>query len=153
MIEDDFSYLPISLRAFLKAAGFSGSVRSVKKIKYPTGVLTTIGITGDKVGFLTLTMSEGNAVSLAKRFANLMEIPIASQELSDSHLEALAELTNQIAGRVVMFMEDHKLNCSITPPTVMSGGGISFSLNTMKVHRIFKISLKTSYFYVSIGIK
>ncbi|MBB6479025.1 chemotaxis protein CheX [Spirochaeta isovalerica] len=153
MIEDDFSYLPVSLRAFLKAAGFSGSVRSVKKIKCHANVLTAVGITGDKVGFLTLTMDQENAVTLSRRFANLMEIPIASEELDDSHLEALAELTNQIAGRVVMFMEENKTNCSITPPSIMSGGDISFSLNTMKVHRIYKITLKNSYFYVSVGIK
>jgi len=153
VIDDDFSYLSNSLREFLKAAGFSGSVRSVKNTKGTTNVLTTLGITGDRVGFLTMAMDRDNAVNLSRSFARLMEIPIASEELNDTHLEALAELTNQIAGRVVMHMEDNNTNCSITPPSVMSGGDISLNFKTMKIHRIFKVTLKTSYFYVSIGMK
>jgi CheY-specific phosphatase CheX len=151
--KNDFAYLSSSLEEFLKEAGFTGSVESVDETNEPTGVLTTLGITGDKVGFLTLTMGNKNAVLISRRFARLMEIPIESDELSDAHLEALAELTNQIAGRVVMFMEDNQLNCSITPPSVMSGGDISFSLKTMKIHRTFKITLSKGHFFVTIGIK
>lgn len=150
---DDFSYLSSSLEDFLKDAGFSSAINPVENIESQTSVLTTVGITGDKVGFLTLAMDTENAVSLSRLFSKLMEIPIDKNELSDAHLEALAELTNQISGRVVMFMEDHDLNCSITPPSIMSGGDISFSLKTMNFSKTFKVDGKHGFFYITIGIK
>lgn len=153
MSKNNFAYLSTSLENFLNVAGFSGSVKEVEEIYEPTGVLVTLGITGDKMGFLTLTTGNQDAVLISQQFAGLMEIPIKSDELSDTHLEALAELTNQIAGRVVMFMEDNDLNCEITPPSVMSGGNISFSLKTMKTHHTFKITLSKGHFFVSIGMK
>ncbi|MBI9097751.1 MAG: chemotaxis protein CheX, partial [Spirochaetaceae bacterium] len=118
-------YLENSLKDFLVDAGFSSSITPIDEITDKANVMATVGITGDKVGFLTLSMELNNAVKLSRGFAELMEIPINSKEFSDSHIEALSELSNQIAGRVVMYMEDNDLNCSITPPTVLSGGNIS----------------------------
>lgn len=153
MENDDFSYLLNSLENFLEDAGFSGSIDSVDDIQDKTSVLATVGITGDRVGFLTLSMNRDNALALSKFFAGLMEIPIDSDDFSTPHLEALSELSNQIAGRVVMYMEENGLNCSITPPSVMSGGDISFSLKTLKLTRFFKIDGPYGHFYITFGIK
>lgn len=153
MEKDDFDYLQRSLENFLDDAGFSVTLKPVDALKGSTNLMATVGITGDKVGFLTLSMDEANSISLSRRFAELMGIPIESDDFSDQHIEALAELSNQISGRVVMFMEEYGTNCSITPPTVMSGGDISFSLKFMRLTRQFSVEGKYGIFYITIGIK
>lgn len=153
MEKDDFSYLSASLEDFLKEARFSSSVTKVDQADEKTSILATVGITGELVGYLTLSMDHKNGLTLSKRFAELMEIPIASNDFSDQHMEALAELSNQISGRVVMHMEEEGINCSITPPSVMSGGDISFSLKSLKTHRLYRVDGDHGFFYVSIGIK
>lgn len=153
MKNNNLSYLSSSLKDFLVDAGFSSTILPVENITGQTNVMATIGITGDEVGFLTLSIELENAVRLSKRFAELMEIPIESDDFSTPHLEAIAEFTNQISGRVVMFMEDNNLNCSITPPTVMTGGDISINLKTLKQTRIFKVEGQYGYFFITIGIK
>ena len=146
-------YLENSLKDFLVDAGFSSSITPIDEITDKANVMATVGITGDKVGFLTLSMELNNAVKLSRGFAELMEIPIISKEFSDSHIEALSELSNQIAGRVVMYMEDNDLNCSITPPTVLSGGNISINHKTLNNTYFFKAHGQYGFFYITIGLK
>ena len=153
MENDNLSYIINSLKDFLADAGFASSIAPVSNVADQTNVMATVGITGEMVGFLTLSMNTDNAVNLSKFFADLMEIPIDSDDFSNPHLEAISELSNQIAGRVVMFMEDHDLNCSITPPSVMSGGEISINLKTLDVTQIFKVEGQFGYFYIAIGLK
>ncbi len=147
------SYLSSSLSSFLSDAGFTSTIHPVEDISGQINVMATVGITGDKVGFLTLSSELNNAVKLSKIFAELMEIPIDSDVFSDPHLEAISEFTNQISGRVVMFMEDNELNCSITPPTVLSGGDISINLKTLEHTEIFRVEGQYGFFYITIGIK
>lgn len=144
------SYL---LSSFLNEAGFSSTIHPVESISGQVNVMATVGITGDKVGFLTLSSELSNAVKLSKIFAELMEIPIDSDVFSNQHLEAISEFTNQISGRVVMFMEDNDLNCSITPPTVLSGGDISINLKTLEHTEIFRVEGQYGCVYITIGIK
>lgn len=153
MRNNKLSYLSNSLNDFLIDAGFSSTIQSVSEISGQTNVMSTVGITGDRVGFLTLSIELNNAVRLSNQFAQLMEIPIDSNDFSNLHLEAISELTNQISGRVVMFMENNDLNCSITPPTVISGGDISINLKTLKHTEIFKVEGLYGFFHITIGIK
>ena len=153
MENEKLSYLLNSLKDFLDDAGFDSSIVPVPDIQGKTNVMATIGITGERVGFLTLSLDLENAVKVSKFFAQLMEIPIDADDFSDPHLEALSELSNQSAGRVVMFMEDNNINCSITPPTVMSGGDISINLKTLKQTECFKIEGSYGFFFITIGLK
>lgn len=153
MSEEDFSYLLNSLEDFFQDAKFSAKISETTEEGKKVSILTTVGLTGDKVGFLTLSMDDANGISISEHYAKLMGIPINSKDLSDHHIEALLELTNQISGRVVMFMEENSINCSITPPSFMSGGEISLSFKTMKHTRKFKISGDFGHFHITIGIK
>ncbi len=153
MENKDFSYLLDSLKDFLNEAGFKSSVKTESEISCKINVLATIGITGDKVGFLTLSTDFENAVSLSRLFAKLMEIPFQSDNFGELHIEAISELSNQIAGRVVMFMENNSLNCSITPPSVLSGGNISFNSESLQQTKLFRVEGEFGLFFISIGFK
>lgn len=153
MENQKISYLSSSLDNFLSDAGLSSTIHSVDNISGQINVMATVGITGDKVGFLTLSSELKNAVQLSNIFAQLMEIPIDSDVFSESHHEAISEFTNQISGRVMMFMENNELNCSITPPTVISGGDISINLKTLNHTEFFRVEGKYGYFYITIGLK
>lgn len=153
MENDNLTYLLSSLKDFLTDASFSSEITPVSEIPGQINLMATVGITGDKVGFLTLSMNQKNALSLSRFFAELMEIPIDSDDFSNAHIEALSELSNQIAGRVVMYMEDNNINCTITPPTVLSGGDISINLKTLRKTEFFKIEGRYGFFYITIGIK
>lgn len=153
MENDDFNYLVNSLENFLEDAGFTSTVKSVDDIDSHISVMATVGITGDRMGFLTISMNLENGIRLSQRFSQLMGIPIESNDFSDPHMEALSELSNQISGRVVMYMEENGTNCSITPPSLMSGGDISFSLKSMKLTRLFRVDGSYGFFYITIGLK
>jgi CheY-specific phosphatase CheX len=150
---ENFSYLINSLKDFLDDAGFASSITTVPDIVGKTNVMATIGITGEKVGFFTLSLNMENAVKVSNFFAKLMEIPINCDDFSNSHLEALSELSNQMAGRVVMYMEEMNIDCSITPPTVLSGGDISINLKTLKTTKMFRVEGEYGFFHITIGIK
>jgi chemotaxis protein CheX len=149
----NLSYLLNGLKDFLVEAGFSSSIVQVPEINSPTNVMATVGITGEKIGFLTISMNLDNAVTVSKYFAQLMEIPIESDDFSDIHLEALSELSNQVAGRVVMFMEDKKINCSITPPTVMTGDDISMNVSPLNITNFYIVEGEYGFFHITIGLK
>lgn len=153
MEKEKLNYLSISLKEFLDVAGFSSTITSIPDIEGQTNVMITIGITGDKVGFFTLTMDLKNAVKVSRHFADLMGIPIDSNDFSKPHIEALSELSNQMAGRVVMFMEEININCSITPPTVLSGGDISINLRSLKTTEMYKVEGKYGFFHATLGLK
>ncbi len=153
MENTNLSYLLNGLKDFLVEAGFSSSIVQVPEINSPTNVMATVGITGEKIGFLTISMNLDNAVTVSKYFAQLMEIPIESDDFSDIHLEALSELSNQVAGRVVMFMEDKKINCSITPPTVMTGDDISMNVSPLNITNFYIVEGEYGFFHITIGLK
>ena len=151
--KSNLCYLIDSLKDFLSDARFSSSVTQVADLNNKINLMATVGITGDKVGFLTLSMNLDNAVNLAEFFANLMKIPLELKEFGTPHIEVLSELSNQIAGRVVMFMEMNDTNCSITPPTVLSGGDISIDLKSLKQTQLFKVEGSFGFFHITIGLK
>ncbi len=153
MENNNLTYILDSLKDFFNEAGFSSSIIPVDELKIKISLMATVGITGDNLGFLILSADSKNAINLAKSFAELMEIPIDSDELGTPHIEALSELSNQIAGRVVMFMENNDINCSITPPSVLSGGDISINLQSMNQTQLFKVEGKFGFFYITIGLK
>lgn len=153
MANENLGYIINSLKDFLVDAGFSSTITPIPQIEERTNVMATIGITGEKVGFFTISMNLDNAVKVSKFFAKLMEIPIDSDDFSSPHIEALSELSNQMAGRVVMFMEENKINCSITPPTVMSGGDISINIYSLRQTELFKVEGDYGYFHITFGIK
>jgi len=93
----NLSYVIDSLKDFFKEAGFSSSISPIDDINEKINVMATVGITGDHVGFLTLSINSENAVKLANSFASLMEVPIETiNDFGTPHLEVLSELSNQI---------------------------------------------------------
>jgi len=86
-------------------------------------VNAAVGVTGDLLGQVVFCMSEKTAVKLASNM--LKGLPITSlDELAKS---AISEFSNIVTGNAVGELGDQRYICSVTPPTVFVGRGVTVS--------------------------
>jgi CheY-specific phosphatase CheX len=113
----------------LTEIGFT-SIKLVKadRLLEDRDFMVTIGLTGDLIGFFILeTAAESALIFLEKMFKNLGVI-IEEEGFGKMHKEALAEVVNQVAGRSLMVLSKKKIECSISPPTILSGENLVSSI-------------------------
>lgn len=86
-------------------------------------VNVTVGVTGDLLGQVVFCLSETTAVKLASNM--LRGLPVLSlDELSKS---AISEFSNIVTGNAVAELGNQKIFCSVTPPAVFVGRGVTVS--------------------------
>lgn len=90
---------------------------------YGKNVIVLIGITGQVRGSVTVTMDEEYAKSIASKMMCGMPVDVFD-EMPQS---AIREMTNMTMGRVASLFEKIDVAIDITPPTLMTGEGISIS--------------------------
>ena len=83
-------------------------------------VITNVGITGDLKGIFMLRTDSPSATFLVRAMTGGLRIPVADDRLSEIHMAALGELTNQITGRAITLLFDRQFRCDITPPAVIA---------------------------------
>jgi chemotaxis protein CheX len=83
-------------------------------------VISTVGLTGDLKGIFMLRTDTPGAVGIVKAMMGGLRFPLATEGLSEIQLAAIAEISNQIAGRAITLLSEHGLHCDITPPSVVS---------------------------------
>lgn len=88
------------------------------------GVAVNIGITGGVRGTVVYSMSEETAYGITER----MMVGKTSEAIRKFTPSAVAEMANVITGIVTQILEEEKILCEITPPTVFTGAnlGINF---------------------------
>ena len=82
-------------------------------------VISTIGLTGDLKGIFMLRTDTPGAVSIVKAMMGGLRLPAEADGLSEIQLAAIAEISNQIAGRAITLLSERGLRCDITPPAVV----------------------------------
>jgi chemotaxis protein CheY-P-specific phosphatase CheC len=60
------------------------------------------------------------AAGILKAMTGGIRLRIANDRLSEIQLAAIAEISNQIAGRAITLLSDIDLRCDITPPAVLA---------------------------------
>jgi chemotaxis protein CheX len=83
-------------------------------------VITSVGLTGDLKGIFMLRTDMQGAAGILKAMTGGIRLHIANDRLSEIQLAAIAEFSNQIAGRAITLLSDIDLRCDITPPAVLA---------------------------------
>lgn len=87
-----------------------------------------MGIAGMLKGFLFLLGAKSAAQAHAVLLSEKMGVPLDEPDgFGPMHKAALAELVNQVSGRATILLSDIGIDADITPPTIVTGGGISTS--------------------------
>jgi CheY-specific phosphatase CheX len=89
----------------------------------PVDFICSIGLTGDLPGYLLLLFTKVQLTQLSQHLSQFFGM---SQDPSDTAFikASAAELGNQLCGRAVMLLAEKKMDCLITPPTVISGENV-----------------------------
>lgn len=111
-------------------------------------VVITIGVTGDLVGSVVLSMNEDTAKWLASKMMFGMEVT----EFNDMAKSAIAELGNMIAGNSSTYFHDMGQKIDITPPTLYTGDNIEvFAYKSKTLCVPMKVENHTIEIDVSLG--
>jgi CheY-specific phosphatase CheX len=97
----------------------------------PVDFICSIGLTGDLPGYLLLFFNKAQLIQLSLHLAQYFGM---SQDPSDPAFvkASAAELGNQLGGRAVMLLAEKKVDCLITPPTVISGETVVGAIPQLK---------------------
>lgn len=69
------------------------------------------------------------ALELARELSRALDVPIDNpDEFGPMHRAALAELANQVSGRATMYLSELGVEARITPPSVLTGTGVSLAV-------------------------
>ena len=90
---------------------------------YEKNVLVLIGLTGQVRGSITVSMD----VDYAKEIASRMMCGMPVDVFDEMPQSAIREMTNMMMGRVASLFEKINVVIDITPPTLMTGVGLSIS--------------------------
>lgn len=92
-------------------------------------VSISVGLAGELKGFMFLQAERDAAVGFASEIGRLMDVSVADEEaMGPLHRAALAELTNQVSGRATIYLSEMGYDTDITPPTVLTGTGVSLAV-------------------------
>ncbi|MEX2443659.1 MAG: chemotaxis protein CheX [Alkalispirochaeta sp.] len=92
-------------------------------------VSVSVGIAGAIKGYMFLQSDITTASALARELSRVLEVPLDDpDEFGRMHRAALAELANQISGRATMYLSESGLDARITPPSVLTGTGVTLAV-------------------------
>lgn len=90
-------------------------------------IVIVIGITGDIKGQAMISIEKSTAFEIVSNMMGGMPV----KELDEISKSALSELGNMIMGNSATLLYNTGVKIDITPPTLMSGDGLSISSNQM----------------------
>jgi CheY-specific phosphatase CheX len=84
-------------------------------------VVSAVGITGDLRGNLIFGCSYESAQSIVDSLFRASSIVPPGKLFGDLQKATIGEFVNQIVGRALMNLANESIDCSMTPPTVITG--------------------------------
>jgi len=103
-------------KIYVKNSPYSGSA-----------VVIIVGLIGDLKGQAVLSLNAATAISIA----SVMMGGMAIDELTDLSRSAVSELVNIILGTAASLLSQKKIRIDITPPTMVTGDGVTISSDKM----------------------
>ena len=116
-------------------------------------VVANIGLTGDLQGYLLLRADLKSAKRFIDKMLTNMSMETDEQEFGQFHKEALGEVLNQVSGRSTMNLQMEKVDCDITPPTIVTGQDIYYDITSMDASTYQEISGDYGSIGLFVGIK
>ncbi len=91
-------------------------------------ILVMVGLVGQIKGHLVLHFPPKSAKAFVEHLSDHLGMENFNENDMQYRKSALAEIANQIGGKATVLLSDLGVDCLITPPTVLSGKGISTAL-------------------------
>jgi chemotaxis protein CheX len=151
----------INLKVFSKAlqeifneVGVSKtSVRTMISTQDQFELVSSLGITGDMQGYLILKAELKSAKRFVEIISTHMGMEMEEEGFGTYHKAAIAEITNQISGRATMLLSEEGFDCSITPPTIVTGNNIYMQIPNLDMTLSEKIEGDFGFFGFFVGVK
>jgi len=112
------------IEQILTEIGFS-HIRKIEKDSENVEVVTSIGITGDVKGTLMLKTNTRSAITIANKMLLTIHPNSILNKFGVPQKEAIYEMTNFFAGRSLNILSEKNIDCSLTPPTIITGKEIA----------------------------
>lgn len=137
-----------------KELGFTDlSFTSFKGDGYPSEIVANVGVTGDLQGYLMFYADIESAKKLVLCILDNMSMSSEEKGFSRFHKETIGEVVNQVSGRTVMFLSNENLDCSITPPTIITGDNITYDIRNLEETAWHKVTGVFGELVIFVGIK
>lgn len=132
---------PAAVEEVLLECGFADvDVRNGCSDDETVQLSVSIGLTGRVKGFFVVGTTLETALGVAHDLGGMMGIDMGPMPtMDDMHRAALSELANQISGRAAMHLSDAGFDTDITPPTIMSGDGLTVRFGNQLERWIFSV--------------
>jgi CheY-specific phosphatase CheX len=124
MVTELISSIKSGIEQILSEIGFK-QVAQIETNSQLIEVITSIGITGDVKGTLMLKTNTQSAVAIANKMLLSIHSGGIVNEFGTAQKEAIYEVTNLFAGRSLNILSEKNIDCSLTPPTIITGNKIS----------------------------
>lgn len=145
---------PDALAEVFKEVGvFPVRVSDADSKKKDYELVCSLGITGDIHGYLILKSNLSSARDFIDRMALHVSMDMEEKEFGPVHKAAMAELTNQISGRATMKLSENGFDCSITPPTIITGSNVYSDILNLERTLNQEIRGEFGSFVLFVGIK
>jgi len=144
-----------ALREIVTEIGFQDLAIDGGKSKIDSAELVaSVGITGDLQGFMMLQTDMASARSFVSKMLANMGIDEEEEEgFGQFHKEAIGEIVNQVSGRSTMMLADHRIDCNITPPTIIAGRNIYSDVSSCEASIAHTIKGSFGNIGLFVGIK
>lgn len=114
----------------------------------------SVGLAGDIRGIFAVESEMATATGYAAALGEQMGIPLEDpDQFGVMHRAALSELVNQMSGRATIELSGIGLSTDITPPTVMTGDDIVFTVATGLSFVEFEVTSTVGRFVVALGFQ
>lgn len=109
----------------LEEIGFSGfSLSDSASFAERVDLIATVGLVGGVKGHFIIRIGADSALGFVRTLSAHLGMHQENPEDNGYRKAAIAEFANQVGGRATVLFEESGIECSITPPTLISGEGV-----------------------------
>lgn len=113
-------------------------------------ILASVNLIGNFMGVLAIQVSDALAVDVTSHMYNMPPSEITDL---DEVMDVVGEISNIVGGHLKSFLNDHGLECTLSPPAVTTGRDYKTDTPGMRRHEFFSFFLGDETMIVEVGLK
>ena len=116
-------------------------------------IIGNIGITGTIKGNFVILSNLKSAKNITGLMLNKSSIAHDKNKFNNMYKAVFGELANQLSARVSMYFSENNIDCSITPPTIITGNSVKTLIYGLTEFFYSNIIGQFGYINLLFGIK
>ncbi len=125
----------------------------INKLNDNNQIIVNIGISGNIKGNFIILSNMKSAKNITSLMLNNSSIAHDENKFDKLDKAAFGELANQLSARVSMHFSENNIDCSITPPTIITGTGVKTLIYGLTEFFYSNIIGQFGYINLLFGIK